>query len=160
LVSVCFANVQSDPVLDFFTGFAYGVGAKLAEDPAVCSADSKMVLADFEQGFAKIEHGIESLNIHEIEQGLLLWSNGVDMMSVALKDCGADHLSADITRIVADLQTADGALRLLAEELVNIIDNDVATLFSETITDFDEGKYYEAGGLTGNIVAILLNDNH
>lgn len=54
-------------------------------------------------------------------------------------------------------------LRLLAEEIINIIDHDVYTLFRQAISSFQHQQYKQSGEFTGQIVGILLqpgNDFH
>jgi len=52
---------------------------------------------------------------------------------------------------------AEGVLRFLAEEILNIIDHAVYKLFREAITSYEQGRYADSGNYTGQIVGILLN---
>jgi len=149
---------QTNKGLLFFEGFAIGVEAEIG-DPKQCAADAKLTLNDFELGYATIKQGIWDFSISEVQQGLLDWSKGLDEMVQALHDCGAYQLAADIAKLQADIATGEGILKLIAEEILNIIENDIAGLFRGAINAFRRGDYYNAGVYTGQITGLLLNVN-
>lgn len=55
--------------------------------------------------------------------------------------------------------TISSIIKLLAEEIINLIDHDVYHLFRSAIVSFEAKQYYPAGVATGKIVGIILNVN-
>jgi len=143
--------------MDFFIGFAEGIEAEIG-NPEVCAKEANLTLHDIELGYSQISNGIWSLDVHQVEQGLQNWALGLNEMAFALRDCGINKLSDDIERIALELASGvGGILRFLAEEILNVIDNDVYGLFRDAIKAYEQERYTDSGKYTGQIVGILLN---
>jgi len=150
-------KTSESPGMEFFIGFVTGVEAQIG-NPAVCAKDAELTLTAFETGFALIKKGISDFSISDIEQGLQDWAQGVNLMSLALRDCGINKLADGIEKIVTEISSGlGGILRFLAEEILNVVDHPVYTLFREAMSSYEQGKYADSGNYTGQIVGILLN---
>jgi len=144
--------------LIFFEGFALGIEAEIG-NPKECAKSANMTLTDFDNGYSEIKNGIWDLSIEEVKQGLLDWSLGLQQMTNGLKECGAMQLAADIEKLALDIQSGEGILKLLASEVLNIIENNIAGLFDSAVNAWSRGDYYNTGIYTGQIVGLLLQDN-
>jgi len=108
-------------------------------------------------GLLLIEKGINEFSLVYIERGISLWAEALIEVNKALADCGADRVAEDIAKILAELSSGvTGVLRLLALEILNIIDSDIRVLFENAIADLKAGDYYKCGVNSGKILGILL----
>lgn len=158
-VFLLFVSINcQDSGLKFFEGFAQGIEAEIG-NPKECAKSANITLTDFDNGYLAIKHGVEHLSIDEVKQGLLDWSLGLQQMTEGLKACGAFQLAADIEKLAADIQTGEGIVELIAREVLNIIENDIAGLFHNAVKAWERSDYYNCGVYTGQIVGLLLEDN-
>jgi len=146
-------------ITDFIEGFAEGLEVEIG-NPAVCAKDVNVTEEEFIQGFAKIKDGINHLNIFEVQDGLVLWSQALMGINTALRDCGAEKIANDIEEILKEFSSGPaGILEFVAREILAIIENDVQKLFNQAISAVESGDWKTAGIASGKIVGILLNQS-
>jgi hypothetical protein len=147
-------------VLNFVKGFAYGFDIVMG-DPSACIRDVKNLTTDFELGAYHIGHGIRSLSVPEITEGLLNFADGVEKLAAALKDCGVIKATEDIIRIVTEIRSGD-IKAFIKDEVVHIFGHgrELVHLFRSFYSSFKSHDYYTLGEDAGEILAILIDHDN
>eukprot|EP01121_Diplochlamys_sp_Union-15-3_P010627 TRINITY_DN299_c0_g1_i1.p1 TRINITY_DN299_c0_g1~~TRINITY_DN299_c0_g1_i1.p1 ORF type:complete len:171 (-),score=47.30 TRINITY_DN299_c0_g1_i1:31-543(-) len=161
LLAVAFASkwkITPEETVEFIEGVAVGLEVELG-NVTECTKDLNITLEDFEQGFADVRRGIDSISLSLVEKGIMEWGDGLKELVVVLKVCGADEAAADIEKIILQIESGpEGIVRLIAKEILNILDENVGSLFREAVDDWEDKDYFGSGKATGKILGILIKD--
>ena len=145
----------------FVRGLGLGLEAEFAKNLTVCIDDENTVLKDFSLAFSYLRHGIDSISVRSVEEGLKLLGEGLFEVRAVFQECGVKEGVSDIEAIAKDLQSGPiGWVELIAKEVLNILSHrkNLGHFLREAIKKFDAHDFYRSGVDTGCAVAILIED--
>jgi len=149
-----------DDVVNFLKGVAVGLDVIMG-DPAACVKDIKNMTSDFNDGFQLIAHGIKTLNVKSVMQGLFAWADGVEKLADAFKACGLEKTADSIIKIVAEIKA--GQLQaFIKDEIMHIWSHgrELIQLFKDMVANWKDKNFYEAGKDVGEVLGILIDQDN
>jgi len=147
-------------VLDFLLGVAYGLDVIMG-DPTACIGDFETMVSDFNEGVQLIAHGIKSLSVKSVSQGLLAFADGVEKLANSFKDCGIEKTAESIIKIVGEIKSGQ-VMAFVKDEVIHIFSHgrDLIHLFKSLASEWKDGDFYEAGKDVGEILGILIDQEN
>jgi len=149
-----------EDVINFLKGVAVGLDVIMG-DPAACVRDIQNMTSDFNDGVQLIAHGIKTLNVKAVMQGLFAFADGVEKLADAFKACGIEKMADSIIKIVTEIKSGQ-IQALIKDEIMHIWSHgrDLIELFKAVAADWKAGDFYSAGKDVGEILGILIDQDN
>jgi len=149
-----------DDVINFLKGVAVGLDVIMG-DPAACVKDIKNMTSDFNDGFQLIAHGIKTLSVKSVMQGLFAWADGIEKLADAFKACGLEKTADSIIKIVTEIKA--GQLQaFIKDEIMHIWSHgrELIQLFKDMVANWKDKNFYESGKDVGEVIGILIDQDN
>jgi len=149
-----------DDIINFLKGVAVGLDVIMG-DPAACVRDIKNMTTDFNDAVQLIAHGIKTLNVKSVMQGLFAFADGVEKLADAFKACGLEKTADSIIKIVTEIKSGQ-VQALIKDEIMHIFSHgrDLIQLFKELVADWKAADFYSAGRCVGEVLGILIDQDN
>jgi len=147
-------------VIDFLTGVAYGLDVIMG-DPTACVRDITNMTSDFNDGVQLIAHGIKTLSVKSVAQGLFAFADGVEKLADAFKACGIEKTAESISKIVVEIKSGQ-VMAFVKDEVMHIFSHgrELIHLFKDVASEWKDSNFYEAGKDVGEILGILIDQDN
>jgi len=149
-----------DDIISFLKGVAYGLDVIMG-DPAACVRDITNMTSDFNDAVQLIAHGIKTLSVKSVMQGLFAFADGVEKLADGFKACGLEKTADSIIKIVTEIK--EGQLQaFIKDEIMHIWSHgrDLIELFKDLAATWKAGDFYSAGKDVGEVLGILLDQDN
>jgi len=156
-----YGSIQSkEDVLAFLKGVAVGLDVIMG-DPAACVRDIKNMTSDFNDAVQLISHGIKTLNVKAVMQGLFAFADGVEKLADAFKACGLEKMAESIIKIVTEIKSGQ-IQAFIKDEIMHIWSHgrELIHLFKDIGTQWKAKNFYEAGKDVGEVLGILIDQDN
>jgi len=151
---------SKEDVLAFLKGVAYGLDVVMG-DPTACIRDVTNMTSDFNDGVQLIAHGIKTLNVKAVAQGLFAFADGVEKLADAFKACGIEKTAESIIKIVTEIRNGE-VMAFVKDEVMHIFSHgrELIHLFKDVAAEWKAKDFYSAGKDVGEILAILIDQDN
>jgi len=156
-----YGKIESkEDVLAFIKGVAYGLDIVMG-DPAACIKDITNMTSDFNDGVQLIAHGIKTLSVKSVMEGLFAFADGVEKLADAFKACGIEKMATSIYKIVEEIKSGQ-VMAFVKDEVMHILSHgrELIQLFKAVASDWKNKDFYEAGKDVGEILGILIDQDN
>jgi len=153
-----YGKLQSkEDVIAFLKGVAVGLDVVMG-DPTACVRDISNMTSDFNDGVQLIAHGIKTLNVKAVMEGLFAFADGVQKLADAFKACGIEKTAASIAKIVEEIKDGQ-VMAFIKDEVMHIFSHgrELIHLFTDVATEWKSKDFYHAGKDVGEILGILID---
>ncbi len=115
-----------------------------------------MTLNEFKMACEYLSHGIEHLNLNDLERGGEALGTALASIPELVKDCGAVKFEQDLLNAVRLMKS--GMLKFLVKEAKIIVSHEKILVddIKTIITTMKSGEYKESGVALGKILGILI----
>jgi len=147
-------------VLDFLKGVAVGLDVIMG-DPAQCVSDFNSLVSDFNDAVQLIAHGIKTLNVKSVMEGLFAFADGVEKVADAFKACGIEKMADSIYKIVTEIKSGQ-IQAFVKDEIIHIWSHgrELIHLFKDVAAEWKAKDFYAAGKDVGEILGILIDQDN
>jgi len=147
-------------VVNFLKGVAYGLDVIMG-DPAACVKDVTTMVSDFNDAVQQIAHGIKTLNVKAVMQGLFAFADGVEKLADAFKACGIEKTADSIYKIVTEIKSGQ-IQAFIRDEIMHIWSHgrELIHLFKDVAAEWKAKDFYSAGKDVGEILGILIDQDN
>jgi len=151
---------SKEDIVSFLKGVAYGLDVVMG-DPTACINDVTNMTSDFNDGFQLIAHGIKTLNVKSVMQGLFAFADGVERIADAFKACGIEKTAESIIKIVEEIKDGQ-VMAFVKDEVMHIFSHgrELIQLFKDVAAEWKDKDFYEAGKDVGEILGILIDQDN
>jgi hypothetical protein len=151
---------SKEDVVNFLKGVAYGLDVVMG-DPTACIRDVTNMTSDFNDGVQLIAHGIKTLNVKSVMEGLFAFADGVQKLADAFKACGIEKTAESITKIVEEIKDGQ-VMAFVKDEVMHIFSHgrELIHLFKDVAAEWKDKNFYEAGKDVGEILGILIDQEN
>jgi len=148
---------SKEDVLAFLKGVAYGLDVVMG-DPTACIRDVTNMTSDFNDGVQLIAHGIKTLNVKSVMEGLFAFADGVEKVADAFKACGIEKTAESIIKIVTEIRNGE-VMAFVKDEVMHIFSHgrELIHLFKDVAAQWKAKDFYAAGQDVGEILGILID---
>jgi len=148
-----------EEVIDFLKGVAYGLDVVMG-DPAACIRDITNMTSDFNDAVQLIAHGIKTLNVKSVMEGLFAFADGVEKLADGFKACGIEKTAESIIKIVEEIKSGQ-IMAFVKDEVMHIFSHgrELIHLFKDVAAEWKDKNFYEAGKDVGEILGILIDQD-
>jgi len=148
-----------DDIINFLKGVAVGLDVIMG-DPAACVRDISNMTSDFNDAVQLIAHGIKTLNVKAVMQGLFAFADGVEKLADAFKACGLEKTADSIIKIVTEIKSGQ-IQTFIKDEIMHIWSHgrELIQIFKEMVADWKAKDYYGAGRAVGEVLGILIDQD-
>jgi len=148
---------SKEDVLAFLKGVAYGLDVVMG-DPTACIRDITNMTSDFNDGVQLIAHGIKTLNVKSVMEGLFAFADGVEKVADAFKACGIEKTAESIIKIVTEIRNGE-VMAFVKDEVMHIFSHgrELIHLFKDVAAQWKAKDFYAAGQDVGEILGILID---
>jgi len=151
---------SKEDVVNFLKGVAYGLDVVMG-DPTACIRDVTNMTSDFNDGVQLIAHGIKTLNVKSVMEGLFAFADGVEKLADAFKACGIEKTAESIIKIVEEIKDGQ-VMAFVKDEVMHIFSHgrELIHLFKDVAAEWKDKNFYEAGKDVGEILGILIDQEN
>jgi len=151
---------SKEDVIAFLKGVAYGLDVVMG-DPTACVRDVTNMTSDFNDGVQLIAHGIKTLNVKAVMQGLFAFADGVEKLADAFKACGIEKTAENVIKIVEEIKDGQ-VMAFIKDEVMHIFGHgrELIHLFKDVATEWQAKDFYSAGKDVGEILGILIDQEN
>jgi len=153
-----YGKLQSkEDVLAFLKGVAYGLDVVMG-DPTACIRDVTNMTSDFNDGVQLIAHGIKTVSVKSVVQGLFAFADGVEKLADAFKACGIEKTAESIIKVVQEIRNGE-VMTFVKDEVIHIFSHgrELIHLFKDVADEWKAKDFYTAGQDVGEILGILID---
>jgi len=149
-----------EDVFNFLKGVAYGLDVVMG-DPTACIRDITNMTSDFNDAVQLIAHGIKTLNVKSVMEGLFAFADGVEKVADAFKACGIEKTAESIIKIVEEIKSGQ-IQAFIKDEVMHIFSHgrELIHLFKDVAAQWKASKFFEAGEDVGEILGILIDQDN
>jgi len=148
---------SKEDVIAFLKGVAYGLDVVMG-DPTACINDVTNMTSDFNDGVQLIAHGIKTLNVKSVMEGLFAFADGIEKIADAFKACGIEKMATSIMKIVEEIKSGQ-VMAFVKDEVMHIFSHgrELIHLFEDVADEWKAKDFYNAGKDVGEILGILID---
>jgi len=151
---------SKEDVLAFLKGVAVGLDVIMG-DPTACIRDIKNMTSDFNDAFQLIAHGIKTLNVKAVMEGLFAFADGIEKLADAFKACGIEKTAESIIKIVTEIKSGQ-IQAFIKDEIMHIWSHgrELIHLFKDIAASWKNKDFYTAGKDVGEVLGILIDQDN
>jgi len=156
-----YGKIESkEDVLAFLKGVAYGLDVVMG-DPSACIRDITNMTSDFNDGVQLIAHGIKTLSVKSVVEGLFAFADGVEKIADAFKACGIEKTAESIIKVVQEIKDGQ-VMAFIKDEVMHIFAHgrELIDLFKDVAAEWKDKDFYNAGKDVGEILGILIDQDN
>jgi len=151
------AMESKQDVYNFLKGVAYGLDVVMG-DPTACIRDFTNMTSDFNDAVQLIAHGIKTLSVKAVVQGLFAFADGVEKVADAFKACGIEKTAESVIKIVEEIKSGQ-VTAFIRDEVMHIFSHgrELIELFKDLVAQWKKAEFFEAGKDVGEVLGILID---
>jgi len=149
-----------EDLVNFLKGVAVGLDVIMG-DPTACVRDVTNMTSDFNDAVQLIAHGIKTLSVKTVMEGLFAFADGVEKLADAFKACGIEKTADSIIKIVTEIKSGQ-VQAFIKDEIIHIFSHgrELIEIFKAMVADWKAKDYYSAGKDVGEVLGILIDQDN